>query len=96
MSGAFLKCDAADCGHVENVPAVSRDLIGMPCPKCGANLLTEKDCEDWLAMIQPGIDLMRSLGLLVDQPNDRQNLRSFGVHLHDENLSVGPVKGRDQ
>ena len=36
---AFLQCDADGCGHHETVPEISRDLIGKPCPKCGANLL---------------------------------------------------------
>jgi hypothetical protein len=38
-----LKCDALGCDYEEPVPAITRDLIGKPCPKCGASLLTEQD-----------------------------------------------------
>lgn len=39
----FLKCDAEGCDHVEPVAEIRKDDIGKPCPKCGANLLTEED-----------------------------------------------------
>lgn len=39
---SFLKCDAAGCDH-EEPAAITREHIGKPCPKCGANLLTEED-----------------------------------------------------
>lgn len=43
-----LLCDA--CGHVEkNVPAETTEqrhaCIGLPCPVCGASLLTQEDFE---------------------------------------------------
>lgn len=38
----FLKCDAEGCDHQERAQ-ISREHIGRPCPKCGANLLTEED-----------------------------------------------------
>jgi predicted RNA-binding Zn-ribbon protein involved in translation (DUF1610 family) len=37
-----LKCDACEW---EKPVTLSREWIDMPCPKCGANLLTEGDYE---------------------------------------------------
>jgi len=92
MSQAFLKCDAESCDHIETVPAISREFIGMPCPKCGANLLTDKDCEDWLAAIQPGIDVMKAVGLFVDGTPEGQPVNRVRVHLHDCTMTVSPIK----
>jgi hypothetical protein len=40
-----LKCDAPGCDYEQDYPTSDayRNWIGMPCPKCGANLLTEAD-----------------------------------------------------
>ena len=92
MSQAFLKCDAPGCDHIEPVAAISPDLIGLPCPKCGASLLTEKDCADWLRAIQPGIDALKALGLLADAPVEGQETWKLCVHLHEESLTVRPQK----
>jgi hypothetical protein len=37
-----LHCDACGYDLPEKI-AFTRDLIGKPCPKCGANMLTEED-----------------------------------------------------
>lgn len=40
----FLKCDAQGCDyHTPDQFELTADMIGTPCPKCGANLLTEED-----------------------------------------------------
>lgn len=42
-----LRCDAVGCGFVEPVAlAFTEELIGRPCPLCGANLLTRRDYAD--------------------------------------------------
>jgi len=38
-----LKCDAPGCSHREDVLEITEALIGKPCPKCGASLLTKED-----------------------------------------------------
>lgn len=50
-AGEFLKCDADGCDHIETVPVVSEGLIGKPCPKCGADLLTREDYDGHTAII---------------------------------------------
>jgi hypothetical protein len=60
-----LKCDAAGCGYsdmdikVEDYPK----HLNTPCPKCGANLLTEADLKATQAMIA-ACDWFNSLGVL--------------------------------
>ena len=44
---AFLKCDRKGCLHVEAYDALSSSMIGKPCPRCKASLLTR---EDWDAL----------------------------------------------
>lgn len=87
----FLKCDAPGCDHVEDVEAISRDLIGKPCPKCGADLLTAADCEAWLAMVQPGIELAKALGLFVDRASTEADPASVRLHLHGDTFTATAI-----
>ena len=73
-----LKCDAAGCGHMEPVAKIEKSLVGKPCPKCGANLLTEKDYEAgklWVHVI--------SLG-------ERLGILSLAVSDDDANVFINP------
>ena len=88
---AFLKCDAAGCDHVEDVEAITPELIGKPCPKCGSNLLTEADCEAWLAMVQPGIELAKKLGLLVDRAPSGDDLVKLRLGLHENQFTATAI-----
>lgn len=38
-----LKCDAAGCDFTDPSGAPDESSLNRPCPKCGANLLTEAD-----------------------------------------------------
>ena len=81
-----LKCDATPCDHIELVEAISQDMIGKPCPKCGSNLLTEADFQTWLDLIQPSIELAKALGLVADAtPDDGQALR---INLHENTVKI--------
>jgi hypothetical protein len=91
---AFLQCDADGCGHLETVPEISRDLIGKPCPKCGANLLTEADCEAFLSQVMPGIELAKALGLLRPAVGDiapDEVVTTFHLHEDTTTIQVGPA-----
>ena len=46
VGGHYLKCDAHACDHFEEIP-ITIDVVGKPCPKCGANLCTEQDFIDF-------------------------------------------------
>lgn len=41
IEGIFLHCD--ECAAEMQVSNVTRDLIGTPCPACGADMLTAED-----------------------------------------------------
>lgn len=74
-----LKCDAENCGHVEQVGKITADMVGMPCPVCGSNLLTE---EDWVAWqpISELLDVVNRLGGSgVAGVGDKMSLR-VGLH----------------
>lgn len=84
----FLKCDAAGCDHVEDVAAITEDMIDRPCPKCGASLLTRDDWDMWVSVFQPAIRAMKDEGLLQpwDPSTPRENM--FKVNYHDGQVMV--------
>lgn len=47
----LITCDTIDCGFViknenKTVDVDIKEYLNMPCPRCGANLLTQKDYDD--------------------------------------------------
>lgn len=83
--GEFLKCDSQDCDHVEQVGIITADMIDMPCPKCGANLLTAEDWEAW----QPFSEM---LGLVSDltasSPTSDKPKVAMCVGLHGKKTTI--------
>ena len=67
----YLKCDADGCDHIELHPKLTADLVGRLCPKCGADLLTQKDYDDFCGVTRPIVELTRAIGLTAptDDPN---------------------------
>jgi hypothetical protein len=59
----FLKCDAEGCDHREDVNQITADMVGKPCPKCGANLLTQEDWDVYDASFRPLMEAMEKAGL---------------------------------
>lgn len=68
-AGQFLKCDAEGCDHKESVSEITADLIGKPCPKCGANLLTKDDFESGQNLVEV-INAFNKIFGPVDVPED--------------------------
>lgn len=68
-AGQSLKCDAEGCDHVETVQDITADLIGKPCPKCGANLLTKDDYEAGQTLVGV-INAFNEIFGPVDIPDD--------------------------
>jgi len=90
-AGQSLKCDAAGCDHVEPVPEITADLIGTPCPKCGANLLTEEDHAAGLE-IQAMVALINEAIGPVDVPDEvvrTATAVSFNPHKGSLTIKVG-------
>lgn len=45
IEGHTLICDVSGCGHEEPISPPYQAKVGAPCPKCGADLLTQDDCD---------------------------------------------------
>lgn len=60
----YLKCDEKHCDHMEQIEELLQKHVGKACPKCGANLLTQKDFE--IAKAFKGVlDTFESMGLVL-------------------------------
>jgi len=76
----FLKCDATGCDHLETVESITGDMVGKPCPKCGANLLTQNDWDHYERVFRPYVDTLTELGLIQGaKPGDAGVMR-VGFH----------------
>lgn len=81
----FLKCDRPGCDHVEKVGRITADMVGLPCPKCGDNLLNQEDWENW----QTFSALFGILSEAVDGVSDGpHSALSIKVGLHGKKSSV--------
>lgn len=78
-----LNCDAADCDHVEPVGTITVDMVDMPCPSCGSNLLT---AEDWAAW-QPYSALLKSVDTAIN-PNGDEGRVAVRVGLHGPKTTI--------
>ena len=89
-----LKCDAPRCGFED--PTVTRDMyprmIDAPCPKCGANLLTNADMRALLALERAAKWINRLLGWL--RWFDRRPLKNIGGYHFDGSGRPTHVKPR--
>ena len=64
LEGAALCCDNKDCNYEDETLYSVEEMktkIDSPCPKCGSNLLTEKDYKDFVDEVEMYIALISSL-----------------------------------
>ena len=54
-----IKCDNPECGWADKTMELGEDHIGMPCPKCGQNLLTQEDYDNF-KIVMDSVDLVNS------------------------------------
>lgn len=99
MKGLYLVCDAEGCDHRQDVDDITADMIGTPCPKCGANLLTEQDYRTFSAMM-PAFEMAeqveRALGLERTTDNDPETTHIVSIRgdtMGGINIKVNPVAG---
>ncbi len=88
-----LKCDANGCDHVELVESINAGLVGKPCPKCGANLLTEEDHSASERMVEV-VALINGFIGKVDVPEGIEPSRiaaSFNPHAGALNIKIRDV-----
>ena len=90
----FLRCDATGCDHVEDVGAITAEMVDKPCPKCGANLLTKADFDVYAAVFQPAMRMMFDLGLAKEAASGTPPEQSITVNYHDGEMRVKMPKAR--
>lgn len=84
----FLKCDAEGCDHIENVDAITSEMVGKPCPICGANLLTQEDWMFYRDVLRPSMDMMTKLGLSRPAALDDPDHLTMRVSGHQGELHI--------
>lgn len=78
---SVLKCDADGCGYEETIDEIKASYIGMPCPKCGANLLTEDDYNNSLKLLAIAGAINEIFGpVKTDNSNTTGSIISFNPH----------------
>lgn len=87
-----LQCDAPGCGYVTpNDLPFDKALIGMPCPKCGASLLTE-DGFNTMSKLLKVVDIANTIfGPIFGKVPSAKNKAAFEpvkVHYHDGNWNI--------
>lgn len=92
----FLKCDAPGCTHVSDVEAITEDMIGTPCPVCGASLLTREDFDVWQVVFKPAIEASHAAGLTRDSSPDDVGHDRVRINWHDGELRVKAITATDK
>ena len=88
----FLKCDALGCDHVEQVEAITADMVGKLCPKCGASLLTQGDWEVWSAVFEPAMRHLIEAGLAAPADAETPESERVSYNYHDGELRIGGLR----
>lgn len=83
----FLKCDAPDCDHHEDVLRVTADMVGKACPKCGESLLTQEDW-DVYSSLSAGLDALEALGIQVRADADTPQEQRAAFNYHDGEIRI--------
>lgn len=78
MKDQYLKCDAEGCDHVEYMDRITQEHVDKPCPKCGANLLTQAD-HDHFEMIQ---NLMAVVQATIPETGEEDKI-PLDINVHD-------------
>lgn len=67
-----IKCDAEGCDYTdENVNLEDyNDYLNKPCPKCGANLLTQEDMDTVQYMIKM-VNFLNDAGIMAESEDDQ-------------------------
>lgn len=86
-----LHCDA--CGYdLPERRAFTADLIGTPCPKCGADMLTRSDYEKTARMFR-ALDWINRIfgpifGVRVSDLPKGKMVDTVSVHMHDDTTTI--------
>ena len=83
----FLKCDARGCDHFENI-AVTIEVVGKPCPKCGANLCTQED----FVIFKSLVAATRAATEVVLKNDPNAALHLVATNVHNGVIKIAPGK----
>jgi hypothetical protein len=84
-----LQCDAPDCDYVSPTALPwGPELIGMPCPKCGANLLTERDYRLTERFMRVVDFINRVFGPIFGRRVQPPGAPSMSVRFHDGETDI--------
>ena len=83
----YLVCDAEGCDYKGDHGELRQELVGTPCPKCGADLLTQRDFEDGMRLKEE-IDLLVKLGILSREMTD-DAVGFLELHTHAGKVKIG-------
>lgn len=89
LVGHQLQCDAPACDHVEELAEITADLIGKPCPRCGANLLTEEDFIAGRAMLAT-LEAVAEVLPTSKSKNPEYVRMSINPHAGEVNVTFSP------
>lgn len=94
----FLICDEPNCDHVETVGVITAQMVGMSCPKCGANLLSQSDYDVYAAYTRPLMDLSEQLGLTKPATADEvaAGVGLISVNYHDGETRIRTTPNPDK
>lgn len=85
--GAFLQCDTKGCDHIEKTPDYGPQYIGMPCPKCGANLLTQEDF-DAAQPMYAAIEILKKMGLVGGEIEQGKEYTALSLGHHNGKTKI--------
>lgn len=90
----LVVCDTEDCDYVvvnktKNPFEELAGYVGVPCPKCGANLLEEKDYENHKFFLE----IISKLEIEETEPSEKMVKASFlfkdgGMHIKLEDYGI--------
>lgn len=84
-----LICDAPGCGHVETVAhEFGPHLIGRPCPRCGASLLTRSDFVRAEKLLRFVDRLNRWFGPIFGTENPTKGGHQISIHTHGSKTTI--------
>lgn len=75
-----IQCDAEGCDYIDETVKLDdyENWLNKPCPKCGANLLTQEDL-DIVNIIKATIEMFNAAGLV---PETEADMKSFKVNMN--------------
>jgi len=80
----FIVCDNSSCDYRlknEDTPESLISFINKPCPKCGENLLTEKDYEDYINFLKVTNWINKWFSwIMIFIPRKKHKVYSLHVH----------------